>query len=76
MSNDELATALRPMLSRIPFRPFLIEFMSGSSILVSHPETVVRRGVVFLYRASDSAYRIFNGASVCQLIEVMPTPPS
>ena len=77
MSNDDLDAALSPMLSRLPFRPFLIEFMSGSSLRVSHPETVVRRGRVFLYRAADSAHRIFHGESVCQLVEELPpTPPT
>ncbi len=62
------------MNRRVPFRPFLIEFMSGSTILVSHPESVGTSGTLFLYRGPDFAYRFFYGESVCQLIEVIPPP--
>ena len=72
MSSDDLRRALQLLLRRVPFRPFLVEFMSGSSILVSHPESIDSNETFFLYRGPDSAYRIFHGESVCQLIEVIP----
>ena len=76
MTNDDLDIAIRAMLRRRPFQTFSIEFMSGTRVLVSHPESIVGQGSLFLHRGPDFAYRIFNGASVCQLVEVMPTPPS
>ena len=74
MSNDDLRKELAPLLHRVPFHSFVIEFTSGSGVVVSHPESVVARGTLFLYRGVNSAHQIFHGSSVCQLIEVIPTP--
>jgi hypothetical protein len=54
---------------RLPFEPFLIEFVSADRILVSHPEAVDRSGDLFLYRSSDGHQRVFAAVNVCQLIE-------
>jgi hypothetical protein len=77
VTNNDLEKALRAMLKRRPFQSFSIEFVSGTTVLVSHPESVVRIGSFFLHRAPDAARRIFDGASVCQLLELLPpTPPT
>jgi hypothetical protein len=73
MTDDELLRALRAFNSRRPFRPFIMEFMSGNRVLLSHPESVDRRGGLFLSRSADGVQRLFTAASVCQLLEVSAT---
>jgi hypothetical protein len=72
MSEDELKAALQAYRSRRPFRPFLIEFSSGSEVLVPHPEAVDHRGALFHYRGPKRAQSLFTAASVCRLLD-LPT---
>jgi hypothetical protein len=69
MSEDELAAALQAYRSRRPFRPYLIEFTSGSTVLVPHPESVDHRGALFHYRGPKRAQSLFTAASVCRLLD-------
>jgi hypothetical protein len=69
MSGDELHRALRVFNTRRPFRPFLLEFLSGDRVLLAHPESVDRRGDLFLCRDANGVQRLFTAASVCQLLE-------
>jgi hypothetical protein len=72
MTTDLLARALRAIYRRRPFRPFWIEFFCGDRVLVRHPEAVDQFGDLFLYRDKDSSHRVFDGAGVCQLVELPP----
>ncbi len=45
MTADELERATRVFLAQRPFRPFTVEFMSGPSALVQHPEALHRQGM-------------------------------
>ena len=73
MSGDELQRALRVFNTRRPFRPFIMEFISGDRVLLSHPEAVDCRGDLFLCRSADGIQRLFTGASICQLLEASAT---
>jgi hypothetical protein len=64
MNNDALTRALKSPAQRQPFRPFLIEFLSGKRLPVAHPEALRRFGDLFLHRAADGSHRIFDGGSV------------
>jgi hypothetical protein len=69
MTGDELERGLRAFTRRRPFRTFLLEFVSGDRIQISHPEAIDRFGELFLYRAPDRSQRIFAASGVCQLID-------
>jgi len=73
MSGDELQRALRVFNMRRPFRPFLMEFMSGDRVLLSPPEAVDRRGDLFMCRSADGIQRLITAASICQLLEAPTT---
>ena len=57
---------------RAPFRPYLIEFVSGDRIQVRHPEAVEPFGNVFLFRTPDRENRIFEADAVIQFIDPAP----
>ena len=69
MTGDELQRALRPFTQRRPFRPFYLRFFCGYQILLPHPESVDRRGDLFICRGTDKVQRIFTAVSVCQVME-------
>ena len=68
MTPELFERALRGFARRRPFRPFLIDFVSGDRLVVVHPEAVDRDGDLFLFRGPDRRYRVFVAASVCQLL--------
>jgi hypothetical protein len=47
----------------------LIEFMSGSAVVVPHPESVDHRGALFHYRGPNRSQSLFAAASVCRLFD-------
>jgi hypothetical protein len=51
-----------------------VEFISGTRMLVTHPEAIDRHGDLFSCRGGDSIKRVFTAASVCQLAEAEPPP--
>jgi hypothetical protein len=69
MTDDELAMALRSFERRRPFRPFLIEFVSGDRVVARHPEAVERFGRLYYHRSPDRSERVFVASSVCQLLD-------
>jgi hypothetical protein len=74
MTADELERATRAFLAQRPFRPFIVEFISGTSVLVQHPEAIHRHGDMFTCRGADSIKRVFTAGSVCQVTEAKPPP--
>lgn len=76
MSWENYEQWLRVLMHRAPFRPFLIEFISGDRILISHPETVMRVANIFAYRSPDRGQRLFDPQSVSQFILPSPNDPN
>jgi hypothetical protein len=76
MTHDELISALHVVFRRRPGRPFLIEFVSGDRLLVTHPEAVYWGEDLFLFRGRDFSSRIFTGESVCQILDLPPRVPT
>ena len=71
MSRNELDHLLRTLARQRPFRPYLLEFVSGSQLSVRHPEAIRRRDDVYIYLGPGGDYRLFAPASVSHLL-----PPS
>jgi hypothetical protein len=69
MTTEELERALRVFITRRPFRPFFIDFMSGDRVLATHPEAVARFGVLFYFRDASRRSRLFAASSICQLLD-------
>ena len=69
MTAEGFERALRSFARRRPFRSFHIEFVSGTTLPVTHPEAAHIRGNVVLHIATDGRQRLFDCTSVCELIE-------
>jgi hypothetical protein len=74
MNEDNLKAALAAFTSRRRFRTFLIEFVSGDRLRVTHPEAVYFRKHVLIYQSPQGAFRLFDSESVCQLLDETPAP--
>ncbi len=74
MTPDELDAILRAVNRLRPFRPYTIEFNSGSQLPVTHPEVVSRSVDVHVFVAPDRTQHVFVAASVTKVI--IPPPPS
>ena len=70
MTRDEFDGAYRAFWRRRPFRAFLIEFTSGSQLLVGHPEAVRAEAELYLMRSPDGGYVVFTPEGVIRLLDV------
>jgi hypothetical protein len=75
MTADMMTAILRSLARQRPFRPYFIELHSGERFQVRHPETILRRGDLFVHRSSDRTERVFDGAAVSQVIASPPGSP-
>jgi hypothetical protein len=74
MTADELERATRAFLTPRPSRPFIVEFLSGTAVLVQHPEAIHRHGDLFTCRGADGIKRVFTGEGVCHVREAVAPP--
>jgi hypothetical protein len=58
---------------RRPFRAFLIEFVSGSQILVGHPEVVRQESNMYVARLTNGGFVTFSADSVARLFDTQLT---
>jgi hypothetical protein len=70
MTKDEFIAAPQPYHRRCPFRAFLIEFTSGSQLLISHPEALRDQGILYVMRSPDGGNFVFAAESVSRMLNV------
>jgi hypothetical protein len=70
MTADHFQTTLRAFQRRAPFRPYVVEFVSGDRITIDHPEALVVRGGVGVFVSSAGAPSIFDHEGVSQIIAI------
>ena len=63
MTFKDFVRSLRALMSPRPFHPAMVEMVSGTVILVTHPEALILRGEVFVFTAPDDKRRVFESAS-------------
>ncbi|MBI1832343.1 MAG: hypothetical protein HYR84_12945 [Planctomycetes bacterium] len=52
---------------RKPFRPFMVELVSGASLLVEHPEALIIRGAVAIHIDKDNEWTMFDNEGVSRI---------
>ena len=68
--SQAIRRSLRAFLRRRPFRPFLIDFVSGDRVRVTHPEAVYPVGNLWAHVAGPGRqHRVFAPGAVCQLLD-------
>ncbi len=73
MTDEQFEAAYRAFRRRQPFRAFLIEFTSGTQLVIGHPEAVRREAQFYVTRRPDGGYVLFAADTVSRLLDV-PTP--
>ncbi|MBV8782141.1 MAG: hypothetical protein JO353_12160 [Phycisphaerae bacterium] len=68
MTPDHFQTTIRAFQRRTPFRPYVVELVSGDRSAVDHPEALVVRGGVGVFVSSAGAPSIFDHDAVSQVI--------
>jgi hypothetical protein len=66
--------SLRAFARRTPFRPFVIEFMSGTRLPIEHPEAVMIRGGAAVHIDKDNEFTLFDHNSVSNITSVTDAP--
>jgi len=68
MQAETFDETLRGFSRRVPFKPFSVELVSGTSFTVDHPEALVFRAGIAVYIAPSGALSIFDHEGVNRLI--------
>ena len=75
MTPSAFRSALDRFAKRRPFKPFVIELMTGQRLTVRHPEAVEFGRTLAAFIAPTRHVRLFDSFSVCQLLETEEQPP-
>jgi hypothetical protein len=59
-----------------PFVPYLLQFVTGETIRVGHPEAIRMSGEVAQFREPSGRFRLFDCHSVCQFLDILPAAPA
>jgi hypothetical protein len=67
MQVDTFELSLRTFARRTPFKPFIVEFVSGTRLQIDHPEALVTRRGVAIHFATDGNPTLFDNESVSRI---------
>jgi hypothetical protein len=74
MVPETFTQILRAYARRKPFKPFLVELMSGERILVEHPEALAYNGGAAVYISPRGGFAMFDHESVAQVLDLNAEP--
>lgn len=67
--NNPIA-CLRAYQRRRPFVPFQIQFVTGESVRIGHPEAIRPYGQAFRLVEANNRTRLFDAQSVCMVLDL------
>lgn len=67
MVAETFAQALRAFNRRRPFKPYVIELVSGETILVEHPEALAYNGGAAVYVSPRREFSLLDHEGVAQV---------
>jgi hypothetical protein len=67
MTAEHFQTTIRGFQRRTPFKPYVVELVSGDRVQVDHPEALVPRGGVGVFLSLSGAPTIFDHGGVSQV---------
>lgn len=70
MKDTSVQKSLHAFVSRRPFKPFIVELVSGDRIVVEHPEAFLMRGSAAVYLNPVGEYALFDSSTVSQLTDI------
>ena len=72
MTKRIFESTLRAYQIRHPFKPFLVELTSGTSLEVRHPEGLISHGGAAVYVEPDGRITIFDAHGVARFSDRAP----
>lgn len=72
MITANFERALRTFSLRHPFRPFVVELVTGERLQIANPDLIALFGDMIMFMGSQGRYRLFDASSVCQLLDPLP----
>ncbi|MBW3540373.1 MAG: hypothetical protein KY476_08890 [Planctomycetes bacterium] len=76
MLAENFDQSLRGFHRRRPFRPFLVELVSGSTVRIEHPEALVYRAGSAVYIAANGEIHLFDHEGVSRISDVVESTQS
>jgi hypothetical protein len=70
MKEQTFERTLRAFNQRRPFKPFLVELVSGAQLTVDHPQALVHRARAAMYVDPDGNFTLFDNEGVSQLTDI------
>ena len=70
MVADTFARTIRAFAKREPFRPFVVELVSGARVTVGHPEALVFGNKTAVYLDPEGDITIFDHQGVARFTDV------
>ena len=67
MSTERFQTTIRAFQRRTPFKPYVVEVVSGQRIQVEHPEALVVRAGVGVFVDVSGAPTVFDHEGVIRI---------
>ena len=67
MEVNAFELALKTFSRRAPFKPFIVELVSGAHLQIDHPEALVTRRGVAIHFATDGNPTLFDHESVSRM---------
>ena len=68
VTPEHFLTTMRGFQRQVPFRPYVVELVSGDRVRVDHPEALVVRGGAAVYLSAEGAPSIFHHEGVSRVI--------
>ena len=70
MKEDTFERSLRAFCQRKPFKPFLVELISGAQLTIEHPEALVYRGRAAMHIDQQGNFTLFDNEGVTKLADI------
>ena len=71
MKETSFQKTVLAFVRRRPFKPFVVELVSGDRFVVKHPEAVAVGGAAAVYLNPDGEFAFFDSSTVSQMTEVI-----
>jgi hypothetical protein len=70
MKEEVFERTLKAFSQRKPFKPFLVELVSGTQLTVDHPEALVHRGRAGMHVDQEGNFTLFDNGGVSRLADI------
>lgn len=70
MKEEVFERTLKAFTQRKPFKPFLVELISGTQLTIDHPEALVHRGRAAMHVDLDGNFTLFDNEGVSRLADI------